>query len=152
MASLPTVEISSLWPAIPSTKVEKINGTTIILIIRMKAVPKGSISCANPGWKYPIMIPTKIPTKIQNVKLVHRARNRQTYAHGPHRYLFQTIRPTRPVLTAQGEYEAFSSWTTRSSCLYTRGWPADASLWLTKSLMRSIQVFPSRLCDICVGK
>ncbi len=71
-ASRPIRLRSSPWPAMPTTRVPKMIGTTMDLIIRRKIVESGLSSAANPGRSHPTRIPAPMPMKIQWVRVKRR--------------------------------------------------------------------------------
>src|SRR5262245_8342955 len=75
-ASRPTRFMSSPCPAIPMTRVEKMMGTMMDLIMRRKVVESGRSSCATSGNRQPISTPTAMPIRIHLVNEI-----RLSHAH-----------------------------------------------------------------------
>src|SRR6267143_669245 len=71
-ASRPTRFMSSPCPAMPTTRVPKINGTMIDLMTRMNAVEIGSSETANAGNITPIATPANMATTIHCVRVRRR--------------------------------------------------------------------------------
>src|SRR6266566_1517393 len=69
-ANRPTRFMSSPCPAIPTTRVPKISGTMMDLIIRRKTVDTGLSVVANSGAYTPISTPTTIEIMIHDVSVM----------------------------------------------------------------------------------